>query len=394
MNSWKNLFFLAILAVVGWGLYVSLTRPPGAESKVPKEAENVATVPAEVQLGQLVTAPPPSPGDQAPAKSPGVESAPPLTIAGPGTPAPPPTAITSPQVPPPPPEAGPGHYTIVPGGAAPPAEPVVSSPQVPPPPPDAGPAPTAPVTVAPYGPPPPPVAAAAVTVDAARGKINQVLAMVNAEVDQKRDAEALQLLSSLYGSPDVPAEMTRNINERLDQLAGIVIYSRQHLLEKAYLVQQGDTLERIAEGYNVPPVLLARINGIHDAQGLRPGRELKVVRGPFSALISLSKLELTLILQDRYYAGRFQIGIGRDHPPAEGVFDVRAKRSNTGYPALSDYPTGQFTMDLGNMVAIHGTDNVRAVGRTDGRGSIVLGDRDLDDVYGILSVGSKVVIQR
>ena len=31
----------------GLGPYVSLTRPPGSESKVPKEAENVATVPAE-----------------------------------------------------------------------------------------------------------------------------------------------------------------------------------------------------------------------------------------------------------------------------------------------------------------------------------------------------------
>jgi LysM repeat protein len=378
MNSWKNLFFLAILAVVGWGLYVSLTRPPGSESKVPKEAENVATVPAEVQLGQLVTAPPASPGDQAPAKSPGAELAPPLSVPGPGTPAP--AVVTSPQVPPPPPDAGPA-----------PTAPATVAPYGPPPPPEAPQGPPLPPG-SPPGPPPPLQAATAVTVDAARGKINQVLAMVNAEVDQKRDAEALQLLSSLYGSPDVPADMTRNINERLDQLAGIVIYSRQHLLEKPYLVQQGDTLERVAESYNVPPVLLARINGIHDAQGLRPGRELKVVRGPFSALVSLSKLELTLILQDRYYAGRFQIGIGRDHPPVEGTYDVRAKQSNISVPR--EYPVGQFRMDLGNMIAIHGTDDVRAVGRTDGRGSIVLRDRDLDDVYGILSVGSKVVIQR
>ena len=92
----------------------------------------------------------------------------------------------------------------------------------------------------------------------------------------------------------------------LDQMAGVVIYSRQHLLEPPYQVQPGDTLERIAEALNVPALLLARINGVRDSESLRPGRELKVLRGPFSAVIDLGKSELTLMLRDRY-AGRFPV---------------------------------------------------------------------------------------
>ena len=42
----------------------------------------------------------------------------------------------------------------------------------------------------------------------------------------------------------------------------------------------------------------------------RPGERLKVVRGPFSAVISLEKRTLTLMLNNAY-AGRFPIGIGQ-----------------------------------------------------------------------------------
>ena len=55
-------------------------------------------------------------------------------------------------------------------------------------------------------------------------------------------------------------------------MAAKVIYSREHLLENAYLVQAGDTLDSIADRYGVPALLLARINGIRDPQNLSPGK--------------------------------------------------------------------------------------------------------------------------
>ncbi len=144
----------------------------------------------------------------------------------------------------------------------------------------------------------------------------------------------------------------------------------------------------------MPPQLLARINGIRNPQNLTPGRELKVVRGPFSALVDLGKLELTLMLQQRY-AGRFAIGLGMGFPKAEGTFFVRDKRQDQAPGgSLAGRPAAKPRIDLGNQVFIEGASDPRAIGRADGRGSISLGDRDMDDVFGILSVGSRVVIQR
>ena len=51
------------------------------------------------------------------------------------------------------------------------------------------------------------------------------------------------------------------------------------LLEKAYLVRQGETLPSIADHYRVPPLLLAKITDPRPA-GPSPGKPLKVVQGP------------------------------------------------------------------------------------------------------------------
>jgi hypothetical protein len=234
-----------------------------------------------------------------------------------------------------------------------------------------------------------------------QGKFAEFMQAVQKKLDEGRLSEAHLVLSSLYDNPDLPQAQARQLAEMLDQLAGTVIYSRQHFLEQPYIVRPGDTLDQIADKYNVPAILLARINGIRDPQNLPPGRELKVLRGPFSALVDLNKLELTLMLKGRY-AGRFPIGVGTDHPRLEGTYIVREKKaapayeSANGMAAHSDprNPLGKFWIDLGSQIGIHGTNDPRSIGRSDNRGSICLADRDIEDVFGILSVGSRVVVQR
>ncbi len=225
---------------------------------------------------------------------------------------------------------------------------------------------------------------------------------VQGRLDQGRLAEAHLALSTLYDNPDLPVPLAQQVTELLDQLAGTVIYSRDHYLEPAYHVRPGDTLELIAQDYQVPALLLARINGIADPQQLRAGQELKVVRGPFSAVIHLERFELTLILNGRY-AGRFPIGIGGDAPELIGAYTVREKISNPAYygPDGSNIgaddprnPLGEFLFDLGEGVALHGTDDPSKVGRISERGIICLAPPDIDDLFAILSIGSQVVIER
>jgi LysM repeat protein len=221
------------------------------------------------------------------------------------------------------------------------------------------------------------------------------------ELDIGRLSEAHAQLSQWYDNPNLTAQESQKLNELLDQLAGTVIYSTQNLIEPACEVQPGETLERIAERYNVPWQLLAKINGIDDPNSLRPGERLKVVRGPFSAVISLDKHTLTLMLNNQY-AGRFTIGVGRDNPPPEGQYIIESKIVDPTYYGPGRQiehgdptnPLGRRWLGLGQQYGIHGTNDPRAVGRDDVPGSISMADRDIDDVFDILSEHSRVVVRR
>jgi lipoprotein-anchoring transpeptidase ErfK/SrfK len=222
------------------------------------------------------------------------------------------------------------------------------------------------------------------------------------ELEAGQMASALAKLSAWHSNPRLSPEEQQQLTQLLDQVAGTVVYSTQHLLEPPYEVQPGERLEDIASRYHVPPQLLAKINGIDDPNNLRPGERLKVVRGPFNAVISLEKRELTLTLADGSYAGRFPIGFGQDQPPREGTFTVSDKVADPVYRGRQQVvnsgdptnPLGHRWIGLGSDLGIHGTDRDENIGRTDLAGSISLSRRDIDDVFDILATGSKVTIRR
>ncbi len=254
--------------------------------------------------------------------------------------------------------------------------------------------------------PAPPTTSDNAAMTAMAGHFAQTIDDAQKDLEANQLADALVTLSNLYTSPNLPVEYAGRITEMLDQLAGTVIYSRDHWLEPAYTVRSGDTIDTIAQQYNVPPQLLININGIRDPQNLRPGEQLKVVRGPFSAIVDLDKHELTLMLQG-HYAGRFGIGVGQDIPNLEGSFVVCSQTINPAYygPDHTQFqagdpnnPYGGYWIGLGQQVGsqeqlgLHGTNDPTSLHSTGGRGIIRLGDRDITDIYGILSLGSRVTI--
>ncbi len=205
------------------------------------------------------------------------------------------------------------------------------------------------------------------------------------------------MLSSRYRDPMfTPAEKGR-IERLLDQLTGTIVYSTQHFIERPHLVGPDETLEQIARRYQVPPQLLAKINGLVPSKPLKPGSWIKVVRGPFSAEINLAKHELTLKLPDGGYAGRFAIGVGRDVPQIEKSYRVYDKIETPPDAAayLGAAPSAkQKWIGLEGRLGIHAAANPADVGRSGVAGGITLRARDVDDLYDILSVGSQVVIRR
>jgi hypothetical protein len=437
MNLLKNLMILAVLAAVGYGVYVSLQRnnaDPGPSFDAPKVDLSNAR-PSLTPGGPLALGGSLARDSGTSSLSPAPLSAPPLaggslnspptgsTVAAPAMPYPALGFSPAPLAPPPgmpsnnptatlgapvSPEAG--GTTTLPNTAANsqgiPALP--SGTQTPPS-----------DTVRNIAPPPGIAAtSAAPAVDKSADSVLQsqfasFMGAVRKNLDEGKLAEAQLALSTLYANPNLPADQAKQITDLLDQLAGTVIYSRQSYLDPPYTTQPGDTIDRIAQKCKVPWQLLARINGLMSPGAssadettkdlpLPAGKQLKVVQGPFDAVVQLDKRQLTLMVQNRY-AGRFPIGIGRDQAKLDGEYAVGTKTLSPTYygpdgvtinPNDPKNPLGGAWIGLTDRIGIHGAADPQSVGRDDNRGTICVGDRDLQDLYGILSVGSRVTIVR
>ena len=226
---------------------------------------------------------------------------------------------------------------------------------------------------------------------------------VHESLDRGELSQALQLLSDWYGDPSLTGEEKDELQTLLGQLAGSVIYSKEHRLESPYLVQANETLEEIAAKYNTSWQLLAKINGFDSPDQLRAGQKIKVVRGPFSALIDLGDRQLTLML-DRRYAGKFSIDIDSQTTLEEGQWQVDQKLvtpGNVGVNRASALePNEEESLVLtnpahpqGRVAVLCGQGASMATSGSVDR-AIQIQSSGIHDVFDILSVGSRVVIRR
>jgi LysM repeat protein len=219
------------------------------------------------------------------------------------------------------------------------------------------------------------------------------------DIQEGRYREALYALSVFYNSPDLTPEEHSQLLDLLDPLAGEVVYSPRHLLEDPYEVRRNETLMDIAQRFQIPWELLRNINDVRNPEVLVPGTKLKVVPGPFRAEVDMQRGELTVFL-GRLYAGRFPVTFGKDPAPRVGSYEVRDKRTDRAYFASDEQtipantpgnPYGDVWLDLGQELSIHGSPPGDVSRQR--LGCISLSPRDAEDIFGILSVGSKVVIR-
>jgi LysM repeat protein len=228
---------------------------------------------------------------------------------------------------------------------------------------------------------------------------------IQGALERQELVAAHEMLSSWYGNPSLTPAESQQVEVLLSQLAGTVVYSTEHRLEPPYTVHAGDTLQTIAQQYDVPWQLLAKINGVPAPTMVQPGQQLKVVHGPFSAVVELDKNQLTLMLDGRY-AGRFPITIPSGVNVSEGRWVLEQKlvqpaTQESGVVSAS-YTTAtvEHVLVLRNETAAGETISITAgPGVPSGATAIApaairLSPHDVEEVADILSVGSPVTIRR
>lgn len=221
------------------------------------------------------------------------------------------------------------------------------------------------------------------------------------EIDQLiangEDVEANFQMSNLYWKRP---EVRKQLEERLRKVSYSIYFAPKPHYMDGYEVKPGDVLQRIAKEYDVSWEYLAKLNRT-DPKKIRPGQTLKVIRGPFSAVVDLSDNEIT-IHSHGHFVHAFPVGIGKDSSSPLGTFKVLDKQRDPTYYGPDGViehddpknPLGEYWIDLGDSYGIHGTIDDSSIGKAESQGCIRMRNRDIADVFDLLITGSEVLIRR
>lgn len=240
--------------------------------------------------------------------------------------------------------------------------------------------------------------------------------------DQWVDARSLLNTRLIDPSPTLSRAEARSIREKLAEINATLIFSSRTIpndpLTELYTIAGGDFLAKVAPRYGITYQLIEHINGIN-ARRIRVGQRIKVVHGPFHAVVKKSDFRMDLFLTDpdgkKVYIRSLPVGLGEDDSTPLGSWIVRqgGKVANPGWtnprtgkvyaPDNSLNPIGEYWIGLEGTddrtqglagYGIHGTIDLDSIGKQVSMGCVRLLPGDIALVYKLLvDARSTVVIQ-
>ena len=217
------------------------------------------------------------------------------------------------------------------------------------------------------------------------------------KLEAGRYAEALAVLSVWYDDLSLSVEENHQLERILGQLAGTVIYSTQDMLLPPHTVATGETLETIAKPLNIPWKLLSKINGVASNE-LTTGQQIKVLRGPFDGVVSVSRRRISLQVGGRY-AGTFPAAIGNGFVSRTGssvkLIDIQddTKTQTTQAIPVGYHPKSRSAISLDGGLRIQPADDPGFVMKTPEDNVLLVSSADFNDLAGILGQGSQLLVR-
>ena len=210
----------------------------------------------------------------------------------------------------------------------------------------------------------------------------------------------------------------------LSEVNQTVVFSNRKFADDrfggTYQVLSGDRLDRIGAKFGVTSDMLMKVNAMSDARRLRSGAYIKVLKGPFHAVVSKSAFRLDLYLgglpnsgADVCYVTSYPVGLGKENSTPLGKWLVEPDRKvknpvyysprGEGVIEADDpkNPLGEFWIGLvgldGEAVGkesygIHGTIDPDSIGKMASMGCIRLRNEDVAVVFSALVEGKSTVL--
>lgn len=204
-------------------------------------------------------------------------------------------------------------------------------------------------------------------------------------------------------------ENTKEVIEKITKLNAIIEFSGQIVKGTVrYTIKRGETLDRIAQKFNTNASMLVRINdNIDNPNVVHAGQTIKVVPGGnYTVIVDKSQFKLT-VYRDGIYIKSYPVGVGKEgEETPTGTTSIFTRQihppwTRIGKPAVHygdpEYPLGERWMSFDKEhfahYGIHGTNDDSTIGKKSSNGCIRLTNSDVIELYDLITIGTKVVIQ-
>ncbi len=247
--------------------------------------------------------------------------------------------------------------------------------------------------------------------------VGDLIARAAALEAQNKPIEARNILNGALFSRGTTEADRAAIRDRLTRLNETLVFSRTVVpgdaLVMNYKIAPGDSLAKIAsnEKLDTDWRLIAQINGISDPRRIRVGQSLKLVKGPYHAVVYKGAFRLDLFANatdsagNRLYIRSFPVGLGEFGSTPTGSFVVRpsSKLVNPVWtnPRTGEYfgadnpanPIGEHWIGLDpadeatseyTQYGLHGTIDPQSIGTEKSMGCVRLAGADIELLYGML----------
>jgi lipoprotein-anchoring transpeptidase ErfK/SrfK len=168
----------------------------------------------------------------------------------------------------------------------------------------------------------------------------------------------------------------------------------------SYTVKPGDSLYVLARKNHTTVDLIKKINGLK-SDNIYPRMKLKIHTAPFSIQIDKSKNVLVLY-SDGEAVKKYSVATGKKNCTPVGEFKIADKLVNpTWFKTGAILPPGSPENALGTRwmgfdkpsYGIHGTIEPKSIGTQASEGCIRMLNDEVEELYSIVPVGTKVTIQ-
>lgn len=212
--------------------------------------------------------------------------------------------------------------------------------------------------------------------------------------------EAKEIYEALLPNKDISKEEQQEVKEAYENLNMKLLHSRYEMPGSQYHeVVAGDNLHNIAKKYNTTVALLKKSNGLKN-DTIHPGMKLKVVTSTVTIRVNKTQNTLTLFLDDKPIK-EYKVSTGANDTTPAGEYKIANKLENpTWYKAGAVVPPDSPDNILGARwlgfdyqgYGIHGTTEPELIGQSVSSGCVRMRNEDVEEIYPIIPLGTKVVI--